>query len=328
MRQREFITGLGSAAAWPVVARAQQAAMPVIGYLGNFAGPSAPDRGQAAFLKGLRETGYVDGQNLSIEYRWTGGPNDPLTALPFAKDLVDRRVSLIVAATVPLAVAVKNLTQTIPIVVRAGTDPVAAGLVASLSPPGANVTGISTFSQDLGPKRLELLREFLPKGANVAVLVSRTNVVAVAEAKEIEAAARILGLRLVILTTSNMSEVEAGFTSIAQRDIRGIFIINDPEFFRERDRLAALVARTGLPAIFNDRLFAEAGGLMSYGNDIASGFHLTGIYTGRILKGEKPADLPVQQVTKIEMVINLKTAKALGLTIPETLLATADEVIQ
>jgi putative tryptophan/tyrosine transport system substrate-binding protein len=181
----------------------------------------------------------------------------------------------------------------------------------------------------LSPPSLELLREFLPnKGAGVAVLFSRTNVVAVAEAKEVEAAARILGLRLVILTTSGMSEVEAGFTSIAQRDIRGIFIINDPVFFREADRLAALVARTGLPAIFNDRRFAEAGGLMSYGNDIASGHHLTGIYTGRILKGEKPADLPIVQVSKLELVINLKTAKALGLAIPETLLATADQVIE
>jgi len=328
MRRREFIVGLGGAAAWPLVARAQQPAMPVVGFLTPIVDSPALGRSLIAFREGLRETGYVEGQNVSIEYRGTGGRNDPLTASPVAKELVDRRVSVIVATTVPLGIAAKNLTQTIPIVVRAGTDPVAAGLVASLSRPGANVTGISTFSQDLGPKRLELLREFLPKGANVAVLVSRTNVVAVAEAKEIEAAARNLGLRLVILTTSGMNEVEAGFTSIAQRDIRGIFIINDPVFFRERDRLAALVARTGLPAIFNDRLFAEAGGLMSYGNDIANGFRLAGVYTGRILKGDKPADLPVQQSTKLELIINLKTAKALGLTIPETLLATADEVIQ
>jgi putative ABC transport system substrate-binding protein len=241
-----------------------------------------------------------------------------------AKELVDRRVSVIVAATVPLAIAVTKPTQTIPIVVRAGTDPVAAGLVASLNRPGANVTGISTFSQDLGPKRLGLLREFLPTGATVAMLVSRTNVVAAAEAKEVEAAARILGLRLVILNTSGMSEVEAAFASIAQGDVKGVLIINDPAFFRQADRLIQLVARTGLPAIFA-RL---AGGVMSYGTDIPNGFRLTGIYTGRILNGEKPADLPVQQATKLELVINLKTAKALGLTIPETLLATADEVIQ
>jgi putative ABC transport system substrate-binding protein len=237
-------------------------------------------------------------------------------------------VSVIVAATVPLAIAVTKLTQTIPIVARAGTDPVAAGLVTSLNRPGANVTGISTFSQDLGPKRLGLLREFLPTGATVAVLVSRTNVVAAAEAKQVEAAARILGLRLVTLNTSGMSEVDAAFASIAQRDVKGVLIINDPTFFRQADRLALLVARTGLPAIFADRSFAAAGGVMSYGTDIPNGFRLTGIYTGRILKGEKPADLPVQQATKLELVINLRTAKALGLTIPETLLATADEVIQ
>ena len=186
MRRREFIVGLGGAAAWPVVARAQQPAMPVVGFLTPIVDSPAPGRSLIAFREGLRETGYVEGQNVSIEYRGTGGRNDPLTASPVAKELVDRRVSVIVATTVPLGIAAKNLTQTIPIVVRAGTDPVAAGLVASLSRPGANVTGISTFSQDLGPKRLELLREFLPKGANVAVLVSRTNVVAVAEAKEMK----------------------------------------------------------------------------------------------------------------------------------------------
>jgi putative tryptophan/tyrosine transport system substrate-binding protein len=180
----------------------------------------------------------------------------------------------------------------------------------------------------LGPKRLELLREFLPKGAGVAVLVSRTSVTALAEAKEVEAAAPILGLRVTTLDTSGMSGVEAAFASIAQKNINGVLIINDPAYFSQADRLAALVARTGLPAIFNDRLFAEAGGLMSYGTDIPNGFRLAGVYTGRILRGEKPGDLPVQQATKLELVINLKTAKALGLTIPETLLATADQVIE
>src|SRR5262249_40365641 len=191
-----------------------------------------------------------------------------------------------------------------------------------------NLTGISTFSQDLGPKRLGLLREFLPTGASVAVLVSRTNVVALAEAKEVEAAARILGLRLVTLNTNGMSDAEAALATVAQGSIDGILIINDLAFFRQADRLAVLVARTGLPAIFADRSFAEAGGLMSYGTDIPDGYRLVGIYTGRVLKGEKPADLPVQLATKLELVINLATAKALGLTIPETLLATADEVIQ
>jgi putative tryptophan/tyrosine transport system substrate-binding protein len=189
IRRRQFIAGVGSAAAWPVGARAQQRTMPIIGYIAPFDDSSAPGRSLIAFRKGLSETGYVEGQNVSIEYRGTGGRNDPLTASPVAKEFVDRRVSVIVAATVPMAIGIKKLTPTIPIVVRAGTDPVAAGLVTSLSRPGANVTGISTFSQDLGPKRLGLLREFLPKGATVAVLVSRTNVVAAAEAKEVEAAA-------------------------------------------------------------------------------------------------------------------------------------------
>jgi putative tryptophan/tyrosine transport system substrate-binding protein len=327
MRRREFIAGLGGAVAWPMVARAQQSSVPVIGHLAPFESSRA-NRLLNDFRKGLSETGYVEGQNVSIEYRGTGGRNDPLTALPFAKELVDRRVSVIVATTVPLAIAVKNLTQAIPIVVRAGTDPVTAGLVTSLNRPGAKVTGISTFNRDLGPKRLELLRELLPTGATVAVLISRTNVVSAAEAKEVEAAARILGLRLVALNASSMSEVEAGFMSIAQRDIKGVFIINDPLFIREADRLAAVVARTGLPAIFNDRAFVEAGGLMSYGTDVANGFRLVGVYTGRILRGEKPGDLPVQQAVKLEFVINGKTAKALGVTIPETLLATADQVIE
>jgi putative tryptophan/tyrosine transport system substrate-binding protein len=321
--RREFIAGLG-AAAWPVVARAQPSGVPVIGYLGV----TSENASSVAFRKGLRESGYVEGENVSIEYRWSGLLNDAGTALPFAKDLVDRRVSVIVAATVPQAVAVKNLTQTIPIVFRAGTDPVAAGLVAGLNRPGANLTGISTFSQDLGPKRLELLREFLPTSANVAVLVSRTNVVALTEAKKVEAAARTLALRVVTLNTNGMSDVEAALANIPQGSINGILIINDLAFFRQADRLSALVARMGLPAIFADRTFAEAGGLVSYGTDIPEGFRQVGIYTGRILKGEKPADLPVQQATKIELIINLRTAKALGLTIPETLLATADEVIQ
>ncbi len=328
IRRREFIVGLGAAGAWPLAARAQQRPLPVIGLLGVFDDSLLRSRNLTAFRKGLGETGYAEGQNISIEYRGTRGANDPLTALPFAKDLVERRVSVIVATTVPLAIAAKNATQTIPIVVRAGTDPVAAGLVASLNRPGANVTAISTFSQDLGPKRLGLLREFLPSGASIAVLVSRTNVVAGVEAEEVEAAARILGVRLVTLSTSGMNDVEDAFARIAQRNVSGILIINDPTFFRQANRLAALIARTGLPAIFADRSFAEAGGLMSYGTDIPNGFHLAGIYTGRVLKGEKPADLPVQLATKLELVINLKTAKALGLTIPETLLATADEVIQ
>jgi putative tryptophan/tyrosine transport system substrate-binding protein len=324
MRRRDFIAGLGGAAAWPLSARAQRPKMPVIGYIGIFSNSAD------AFRKGLRETGYIEGQNVSIEYRWTQGRNDPLSALPLVKDLVDRGVSVIAAETLPLAVAAKDVTKTIPIVFRAGTDPVAAGLVASLNRPGANVTGISTFSQDLGPKRLELLREFLSPGDTVAVLVNQTNVVAIAEAKEVEAAAPLLRLRLRVVTmnSDSLRELDAAFESIAQMDVSGLLIINAPSFFVWRDHLAALAARRPLPAIFADRIFAEAGGLMSYGTDGPDGFRLAGVYVGRILKGEKPADLPVQLSTRVELVINMKTAKAFGLTFPLNLLGRADAVIE
>jgi putative ABC transport system substrate-binding protein len=329
MRRREFIAGLGGAVATCPLALAQQRpAMPVIGYISLF--PEVSTGSQGAFLKGLREMGYIDGQNVSIAYRWTDGRNDPVTALPLAKDLVERRVSVILAGTVPIGIAAKAATQTIPIVVRAGTDPVAAGVVASLNRPGTNITGISTFSQDLGPKRLELLREFLPLGATVAVLLNRTNPTAIAESKEVEAAAPLLRLRLRLMTMNadNLSELDSAFESIAQTDVGGLLIINAPSFFVWRDHLAALAARKPMPAIFGDRVFTEAGGLMSYGTYIPEGFRQAGIYTGRILKGEKPADLPVQQSTKIELVINLKTAKALDITFPLTLLARAHEVIE
>jgi putative ABC transport system substrate-binding protein len=280
------------------------------------------------FRQGLRETGYVEGQNVSIEYRSTEGRNDPMSALPFAKDLVARRVSVIVAGTMPLALAAKSVTQAIPIVFRAGTDPVAAGLVASLNRPGANITGSSTFGQDLGPKRLGLLREFLPPGAGVAMLVSQNSIVAAAEAKEVQAAARLRGVNLTTLNVSSVAEIESAFASIDRQKVKGLLIINDPIFIAQADDLAALAARTGLPAMFAARRFAEAGGLMSYTTDPSDGFRVTGVYTGRILNGEKPANLPVQQSTKVEFVINLKTAKALGLTVPPTLYALADEVIE
>jgi putative ABC transport system substrate-binding protein len=325
MRRRTFIAGLGGAVTWPLAAPAQQPAMPVIGYIGLSPGDS-----QGAFLKGLREMGYVDGQNVSITYRWTDGRNDPLPVLPLAKDLVERRVSVIFAATVPIGTAAKAATQTIPIVVRAGTDPVAAGLVASLNRPGTNITGISTFSQDLGPKRLELLREFMPPDATVAVLINRTNPIAMAESKEVEAAAPLLRLRLraATMNADSLSELDSAFESIAQTDVSGLLVINAPSFFVWRDRLAALAARRPMPAIFGDRIFTQAGGLMSYGTDVLEGFRQAGVYTGRILKGEKPADLPIQRSTKVELVINLKTARALGITVPTALLVRADEVIE
>jgi putative ABC transport system substrate-binding protein len=339
LRRREFIAALGGAAAWPLAVSAQQPAIPVIGYLGNF---GLRDHNLPAFRGGLREMGYVEGQNVSIEYRSTEGLNDSMAALPFAKDLADRHVSVIVATTVPLAQAAKSVTQTIPIVFRAETDPVAARLVASLDRPGANVTGISTFRQYLARRldgspfplstvssfRLRLLRRFLPPGAGVAVLVSQTNTVATAEAKEVRAAAPLLGLHLSTLNVSGPTEIDTAFESIARQNVKGLLIINDPAFFAQRDHFAALAARTALPAIFADRIFAEAGGLMSYGTDLTDGFRLTGVYTGRILKGAESANLPVQQSTKGELVINTKTAKALGLAVPPALLAIADELIE
>ena len=316
--------GLGGAVL-SLTARAQQPVRPVIGYFGNFI-PSNTSNSLAAFLKGLSETGYNEGQNVSIEYYWMEGHADRLPAL--ARDLVSRRVSVIVATDNPITMAPKAATTTIPIVFRVGIDPVAAGIVASFNRPGANVTGIYNFNQDLGPKRLELLREFLPTGASVAVLFNPNSAPLAAEAKQVQSAAQILGLRPIMLNASNRSELDAAFASIAEQDVRGLLVVNSPIYFVERAHLAALAARTGLPTIFNDRLFAEAGGLMSYGTDIPAQFRQVGVYTGRVLRGEKPVDLPVQQSTKFEFILNLKTAKALGLTIPNTLLATADQVIE
>jgi len=330
MRRRTFIAGLGSTAAWPMAARAQQRqpAKPVIGYIGNF--DDIPGSLPPFFRQGLSETGYIEGQNAEIEYRWVEGRNDRLPAL--VRDLVDRRVSVIVTLlSTAAALAAKAATQTIPIVFRIGGDPVAAGLVASLNRPGGNITGITTLGPELGPKRLELLSQLLPVGAAVALLVNPTNANAVIETKQIQTAADFLGVRLLILHASNPSDIEAAFASIARQDIGGFLTTADPFFGQQRGQFVAFVARQAIPAIYQLRRVAEAGGLMSYG--VASGsfddaYRLAGVYTGRILKGESPADLPVQRSTRTELVINLKTAEALGLTIPETLLATADEVIQ
>jgi putative tryptophan/tyrosine transport system substrate-binding protein len=328
MRRRDFIAGLG-AAAWPVSAQAQQPALPIIGYLGTISNPNDRDMlsNAPAFRKGLSETGYVEGQNVAIEYRWTEAQNDRLPA--FVSDLVGRRVAVIAAmASTAAALAAKAATQTIPIVFRIGGDPVANGLVASLNRPGGNVTGVTTLGNDLGQKRLELLRELLPAGAAVALLANPTNANAAMETKEIQTAAHLIGLRLLILHARTPSDIEAAFVSVARPDIGGLLTTADTLFFKERDRLVALAARQALPAIYSDRFFYEGGGLMSYGTNSTDGYRIAGVYAGRILRGEKPADLPVQQATRTELVINLKTAKGLGLTIPETLLATADEVIQ
>src|SRR6516165_9426128 len=319
--RREFIAGLGSAAAWPVVARAQQAAVPVIGYLGV---QSADD--VVPFLQGLKETGYVVGQNAAIEYRWAENQYDRLPAL--AADLVRRRVAVIVTVGAPATVAAKAATTTIPIVFATGVDPVALGLVASLNRPGGNLTGHLDLTGELAPKRLQLLRELIPNAARFGVLIDPSAPSAPSVIADLQVGAASLGLQLVFVNARTDSDLEAAFATFSQQHVAAVLVGPSSFFNLRREQLAALAARHALPAIFPRLEFALAGGLVSYGTSIGYSYREVGIYTGRILKGEKPADLPVEQATKLELIINLKTAKALGLTIPETLLATADEVIQ
>jgi putative tryptophan/tyrosine transport system substrate-binding protein len=325
MRRREFIAGLGSAAAWPVVARAQQAAMPVIGFL-NSASPDTYAPFVAAFRQSLREQGYIEGQNVAIEYRWAEGQYDRLPVL--AADLVRRQVTVIVATTNPAGPAAKTATTKIPIVFTMGGDPVDLGLVAALNRPGGNITGVTVLAVELGPKRLELLHKLVPTATIVALVVNPTNPSAESETKELQAAARTLGLRLHVLNASTESDFDRVFATIGQLRAGGLVIGADPFFISRIRQLAALAIRHTVPTIYQFREFATAGGLVSYGGALSDAYHLAGVYTARILRGEKPADLPVQQSTKVELIINLKTAKSLGITIPETLLATADEVIQ
>jgi putative ABC transport system substrate-binding protein len=325
MRRREFIAGLGSAAMWPLAARAQQPAKPVIGFLG----PQSADDSKidtVPFLQSLKETGYIEGRNVAVEYRYAENQYDRLPAL--AADLVRRRVAVIVAAGPEPVLAAKAATTTIPIVYVGGTDPVASGLVASLNRPGGNVTGIAFLTAELAPKRLQLLRELVPNAAVFGVLSDPAYPAAQSIITDLRAVARTLGLQLIVLNARTDSDLEQVFGAFSQQHVGGVLISNSSLYARRTEPLVALAARYALPAIFAVRENALAGGLMSYGSSLGYVWHQVGIYTGRILKGEKPADLPVEQVTKIELVINLKTAKALGLTIPETLLATADEVIQ
>jgi len=325
MRRREFIAGLGSAvAAWP--ARAQQPATPVIGYLGSqFAGDSKVVT--VPFLQGLKETGYVEGQNVAIEYRWAENQYDRLPAL--AADFVRRRVAVIVAGGTEAAVAAKAATTTIPIVFTTAGDPVALGLVDSLNRPGANVTGSAGLAAELAPKQLQLLHELIPNAAVFGVLADPAAPPTQSTIADLQAAARTLGLRLIVENARTDSNLETAFATFAQQRVGAVLVAVGSTFFNRRtEQLPALAARHALPAIFPLREYTLAGGLMSYGSSLRYLNHQAGIYTGRILKGEKPADLPVEQPTKFELTLNLKTAKTLGLTIPETLLATADEVIQ
>ena len=327
MRRRELITLLGGAAAWPLAARAQQAAMPMIGFLnGAFAEGYTTER--AAFLSGLDEAGYVDGRNVTIEYRWAEGQTDRLPTL--ANDLVQQQVAVIAATSTPTALAAKAATKTIPIVFETGADPVQLGLVTSLNEPGSNVTGITQLNLEVSPKRLELLHEIMPAARLVVLVVNPRNpTVSEASANQMQAAARTLGLDLRVINASNDDEVEAAFAKAVQMRASAVVMSAGEPFFTSQARpLAALAVRYAMPAVGPGRDFAAAGGLVAYGADINDAYRLAGSYTGRILKGEKPANLPVQQATKVELIINLKAAKALGLTVPLPLLGRADEVIE
>ena len=332
MRRREFITLLGGTAAapslsWPLAARAQQGMMPVIGFLNAaFAESYAPF--SAAFLKGLGEAGYVEGRNVTIEYRWAEGQNDRLPAL--AADLVRRQVAVIAATGTPAALAAKAATTTVPIVFETAADPVQLGLVTSLNRPGGNITGFTQTNLEIAPKRLELLHELLPAARVMTLLVDPSNpAVAETTASQMLAAARTLGLELHVLNASTESDFDAVFAKVSQLRASGLVISAGTAIFVSRsEQLAALAARHAVPSVSSGRAFVMAGGLISYGADIVDAYRLTGGYVGRILKGEKPADLAVQQATKIELRINLKAAKALGVTVPLTLLGRADEVIE
>jgi putative tryptophan/tyrosine transport system substrate-binding protein len=325
-KRREFITLLGGAAvAWPLAARAQQPEMPVIGFI-NGGTPQGYPSMVAAFGRGLKEVGYIEGQNIAIEYRWAEGQYDRLPAM--ATELVRRPVAVIVANT-PAWAAAKAATTTIPIVFTTASDPVQAGLVASLSRPGGNLTGATALGVEVGAKRLELLHELVPKAAVVALLVNPANpALAEPTTSDLQRAARTLGLQLHVLHASTERDIDTAFATLLQLRAGALVIGSDPFFNSQAERLAATALRHAVPAIYQYHEFAAAGGLMSYAGSITDTYRLAGGYVGRILKGEKPADLPVQRSTKVELIINLNTAKALGLDVPLTLQASANEVIE
>jgi len=325
MRRRAFIRMIAdSAVAWPLTARAQQSAMPVVGFLSS---RSATDSALqvAAFRQALSEAGYVEGRNVAIDYRWAEGQYDRLQGM--AEQLVGRRVSVIFASG-PAAHVAKVATRSIPIVFVSGEDPVKFGLVASFNKPGGNVTGVTTFNAVLGSKRFELLHELVPNAAMVALLVNPQYPSAESEIREMRAAAHSIGRNLVVLNASTESEIDAAFVELAQQGVGGLIVTGDPFFVSRREKLVALAARHMLPTIYVQREFAVAGGLIGYGTNITDAYRQAGIYAGRILKGAKPADLPVVQPTKFDFVINLKTARVLGLDISPKLLALASEVIE
>jgi putative ABC transport system substrate-binding protein len=326
VKRREFIALLGSTAAWPLAARAQQAAMPIVGFVSSRS-PEAPARIGAAFRKGLNETGTIEGQNVTVEYHWLDGQYDRLP--PIMVDLARRHVAVLATPVTAGALAAKAATTTIPIVFGVGADPVELGLVASLARPGGNATGVNFFVADIAAKRLGLLHDLAPKAVRIAVLVNPANVpTAEATLRDIPDAARAIGLQIQVLNASTSREIEAAFITLVRDRAEALFVSPDGFFTSRRVQLATLATRHGIPAAYSNREYVEAGGLMSYGIDILDSFRQIGVYTGQILKGEKPADLPVQAPTKYELVINLKTAKALALEVPPMLLARADEVIE
>ena len=327
LKRREFITLLsGAAAAWPLAARAQQPSMPVIGFL-NSASPEPYARMVAAFRRGLNEKGYVAGQSVAIEYRWAEGRYDRVPEM--AGELVRRQVAVIAATGTPAMLAAKAATTAIPIVFTTGTDPVQLGVVTSLNRPGGNVTGVTTLNVEVAPKRLELARELIPGTSTVAVLINRTNPETETELRIMQTAASALGLQLHVLDASTEHDFDTIFAALHQTPARVLVIAGaDPFLISRSEQLAELTVRHAVPAIFQFREFVAAGGLISYGGSVTDAYRQAGIYAGRILKGEKPGELPVQQATKVELFVNLKTARTLGLTVPTALLVRADEVIE
>ena len=326
MRRREFITLLGGAGAWPLAVRAQQPAMPEVGFLSSTSS-AAYARFVAAFLGGLKEAGFVEGRNVTIAYRWGDGQFDRLPAL--ADDLVSRKVAVImVGGGGVTALAAQKATSTIPIVFATGSDPVKLGLVASLNRPGGNITGVNSLAVNLGQKRLQLLRDLLPSAVTIGFLLNPGSPNVPFDVPEMQSAARALGRHLLIVNAGTERDIDTALGSVVQQGVAALVVQAEPFLFSRRDQLVALAARYAIPTMYFERAFAAAGGLISYGADFADANRQAGIYTGRILKGEKPADLPVMQSSKFELVFNLKTAKALGLDVAAKLLAVADEVIE